>query len=128
MRRLRWLHVRAAVYLVMARVALSFSSFRRLARSTPRNLGRSRDRAEERARALVAVARRLPLGLTCLHRALALVWLLRADGLAASLRIGVRPGEGVLAAHAWVEHDGVVLFDEDASAFVPFDAPVFVSE
>lgn len=124
MRRLRWLHVRALVWLVIARVALALLGIRRLVRTTPRRLGTNVVKAEERARAVDAIARRLPIGLTCLHRALALVWLLRADGLAAALRIGVRPGDGNLAAHAWVEHGGVVLLDEDASAFVAFDAPI----
>jgi hypothetical protein len=121
-RRLRWLHVRAAMWLLVARVALTVLGIRRLIRATLKPLGTDVVRAEERARAVDAIARRLPLGLTCLHRALALVWLLRADGLAAALRIGVRPGDGTLAAHAWVEHSGVILLDEDASAFVPFDA------
>jgi hypothetical protein len=125
MRRLRWLHVRAAVYLVAARVALSLFGLRRLVGAEPKGLGTSAADAEERARALTAMARRLPIGITCLHRALALVWLLRTDGLAAALRIGVRPRDGALAAHAWVEHDGVVLLDEDAAAFVAFDGPVF---
>lgn len=125
MRRLRWLHVRCAVYLLAARVALSLASLGRLARTNPKkDLCRSPALAEQRARSLAAVARRLPFPLTCLHRALALVWLLRAEGLTAALRIGVRPGDGNLAAHAWVEHDGLVLFDEDASAFIAFDAPI----
>jgi hypothetical protein len=127
-RRLRWIHLRAAVYLVAARLALSLFGLRWLAGTKSKPPGRSAADAEAHARAVDAVARRLPLGLTCLHRALALVWLLRADGLAAALRIGIRPGNGDLDAHAWVEHDGVALLDEDVSAFVAFEELGFRSE
>jgi hypothetical protein len=120
------MHLRALAYLLAARAALSLFGLKRLVRMKPRQLRGDADRAMNLARALDSVARRVPS--TCLQRALALVWLLRASGLAAVLRIGVRPGAGSLAAHAWVEHEGVVLLDEDASRFVPFDAPILVSE
>lgn len=126
MRRLRVVHLRALTYLLAARVALAMFDLKRVVRTKPRQLRTDVARATEIARALTGVGRRVPS--TCLHRALALVWLLRASGLAAVLRIGVRPGDGSLAAHAWVEHEGVVLLDEDASRFVPFDAPIVVSE
>jgi hypothetical protein len=49
------------------------------------------------------------LSATCLARSLVLCRLLRSEGLAADLRIGVaRPG-GAFRAHAWVEHHGVAL-------------------
>lgn len=125
MKRVRIAHLRALAYLVAARVALALFDLKRIARTKPRQLRGDAARATELARALNAVGRRVPS--TCLHRALALVWLLRASGLSATLRIGVRPGDS-FSAHAWVEHEGVVLLDEDASRFIPFDAPIVVSE
>lgn len=127
-KRARIAHLRALLYLCAARVILSVVELKRVMRVKPRRLSGDVERATNVARALDSVARRIPFGITCLHRALALVWLLRASGLAAVLRIGVRPGDGALTAHAWVEHEGVVLLDEDASRFVPFDAPILVSE
>ena len=59
--------------------------------------------------AVQATARLVPRA-TCLVRALALERLLKRDGQPARLRIGVakKPGEA-LAAHAWLESDGLVL-------------------
>lgn len=124
MRRVRIAHIEALAMLLAARAALATFGLRRLMKTKPRKLRGDVDRALSLARALAAVGRRVPS--TCLHRALALVWLLRAHGLGAVLRIGVRTGD--FAAHAWVEHEGVVLLDEDASRFVPFDTPILVSE
>jgi hypothetical protein len=47
----------------------------------------------------------------CLSRSLGLYWLLREAGYTATLRLGVSLAEGAFAAHAWVEHDDVVLND-----------------
>jgi hypothetical protein len=60
---------------------------------------------------------------TCLTRSLALVWLLRGQGLAGELRIGVRREAGEFLAHAWVEHGGTPLNDAPgiARAFAAFD-------
>jgi hypothetical protein len=48
---------------------------------------------------------------TCLHRSLTLWWLLRRQGIASELRIGVRMEQGRFEAHAWVERAGVALND-----------------
>ncbi len=48
---------------------------------------------------------------TCLHRSLTLWWLLRRQGVASELRIGVRMEQGRFEAHAWVEREGVALND-----------------
>jgi hypothetical protein len=63
---------------------------------------------------------------TCLTRSLLLRWLLRRYGTASDLRIGVRFEEGKLAAHAWVEKDGIPLNDrpELVSRYAAFDQPV----
>lgn len=71
-----------------------------------------RERAERAARAIQRVARRLPLRTNCLDQALALTWVLRASGIQATLRFGVRRDDEALAAHAWVEHDGQPLLDD----------------
>lgn len=63
---------------------------------------------------------------TCLTRSLLLRWLLRRYGTPSDLRIGVRFEEGVLAAHAWVEKDGIPVNDspEVVARFAAFDQPV----
>ena len=63
---------------------------------------------------------------TCLTRSLLLRWLLRRYGTASDLRIGVRFEEGVLAAHAWVEKDGIPVNDrpEAVARYAAFDQPV----
>ena len=63
---------------------------------------------------------------TCLTRSLLLRWLLRRYGTASDLRIGVRFEEGELAAHAWVEKDGIPLNDspEVVARYAAFDQPV----
>ncbi|MCB0185332.1 MAG: lasso peptide biosynthesis B2 protein, partial [Caldilineaceae bacterium] len=48
----------------------------------------------------------------CLSRSLTLWWLLRRQGIAADLRIGVRRHQGVLEAHAWVEYLGMPLNEQ----------------
>jgi len=60
---------------------------------------------------VAAVAPRLPLRTTCLVESLAVDAMLRRRGYASEIRFGVRPsGPHALAAHAWVEHRGVVVF------------------
>jgi len=60
---------------------------------------------------LVTVASRYAPGrATCLKDALVLVWLLRREGVEALVRIGVARNAGGLKAHAWLEHDGGIIF------------------
>lgn len=70
-------------------------------------------RAAPLAQSAHAAARRWP-GTLCLQRSLLLVWLLRRRGLGGRLRIGVRPEQGQLAAHAWVEVAGRAINDSPA--------------
>jgi hypothetical protein len=62
----------------------------------------------------------------CLTRSLLLRWLLRRFGTASDLRIGVRFEEGKLAAHAWVERDGIPVNDrpEVVACYAAFEQPV----
>jgi hypothetical protein len=63
---------------------------------------------------------------TCLTRSLLLRWLLRRYGTNSDLRIGVCFEQDKLAAHAWVENDGIPVNDrpEDVARFAPFGQPV----
>lgn len=66
---------------------------------------------------------------SCLAQSLTIWWLLRRQGIPASLRIGVRKHNGRLEAHAWTEHQHRVLNDDAniAMRFSPFggDGGVF---
>ena len=118
----------AAAVLVLARVTLALGGFPRVRRMLTRERAlTTRDgdakRARELAKAVVRASQRLPVRTTCLDRALALWWLLRAHGIGGALRIGVRGGER-LEAHAWVEHAGAPLYDDEAEEYAAFDAPI----
>jgi Transglutaminase-like superfamily len=51
---------------------------------------------------------------TCLEESLALWYLLRKQGIPACLRIGVRKQKEQFEAHAWVEHGGEALNQDEA--------------
>ena len=70
----------------------------------------------EVARVVDMASRYTPVSNTCLHRSLALWWLLRRRGFDSSLRLGMRRHDGRFEAHAWVEHGGVILNDHQAAA------------
>lgn len=59
----------------------------------------------------------------CLSRALALLWLLRKQGMEGELRIGVRKAEGQLLAHAWIEVSGQPLAERGdvTLKYAPFE-------
>jgi len=61
------------------------------------------------SRMVLAAARNSPVPSTCLERSLSLWWLLARQGIATQFRIGVRKDGKKLAAHAWVERDGVAI-------------------
>jgi hypothetical protein len=60
----------------------------------------------------------------CLPKSVVLQWLLRREGIAATLCIGVRRDDGRLDAHAWVEHRGMPLLDPSSGLerLTEFDA------
>jgi Transglutaminase-like superfamily len=78
---------------------------------------------------MVAVAcRRHPLRSSCLPRSIVLWSLLRRQGIAADVRIGVRcDSQGEFHAHAWLEWNGEVLIDaaEVGSQYLPFIRSAF---
>jgi hypothetical protein len=63
---------------------------------------------------------------TCLQRSLALLWLLRRNGISSELHIGTRKEDGRLEAHAWIEIEGVVLNDSGdvRCRYEPFDREI----
>lgn len=79
--------------------------------------------AQAAARILHSACRWCPFPANCLVRSLVLCRLLNGWKLTGELRIGVAQPEGRLIAHAWVEHEGVVLNDSQdvGMRFAAFD-------
>ena len=109
---MRRLHMRLKIEAALFLIAARFFGVRPLR-------GRFRKNGDPIAfaKAIQSAARRLPLHTTCLDRARALYWMLRAHGCPAELRIGAHRENGTFTAHAWVEHDGVPLLDDEARRF-----------
>jgi Transglutaminase-like superfamily len=61
---------------------------------------------------------------SCLEESLVTWYLLGRQGIASSLRIGIRKSEEKFGAHAWVEKDGVALnqSDEQHQHYAAFEA------
>ena len=78
--------------------------------------GGASERVGEVARVVAMAARHAPGDHTCLHRSMALWWMLRRRGFDGRLMMGVRKGDAAFEAHAWVNHAGVVLNDDPAVA------------
>ena len=118
----RWLLFQALVLLATIGLCLRVSTFDRV-HNTLGNLlppgdedgARGWDPAPERvvtlSRMVEMASRHTPLPTTCLHRSLALWWLLGRRGLESRLRFGVRNNAGRFQAHSWVEHRGTVIND-----------------
>jgi hypothetical protein len=64
------------------------------------------------ARVVAMASRHTPSPNSCLHRSLALWWLLRRRRFDSHLHFGARRQQSGFEAHAWVEHNGVVVFDD----------------
>ena len=77
-------------------------------------------------RIVPAVARRLPVEVVCLPRAMAAHWMLRRRGISSHLVFGARraaPGRGP-DYHAWLTVDGdTVMGGRNAAAYTPLLAP-----
>lgn len=74
------------------------------------------DRVLATSQLVDAASRNTGLRHTCLHRSLALWWLMRRRGVDVTLKIGARRCTDGLEAHAWVEHAGVIVNDPEAAA------------
>lgn len=121
-------HLLLPAIVLLLRVAgfrRSYALLKRWQRSRLQPGERESERYAARTATLVyAAAGNVPVPSTCLSRSLTLWHLLRRQGVAADLRIGVRRADGAFQAHAWVEVGGAVLND-DASVhhrFSAFDA------
>ena len=115
----RWLIVEAAMLLAVARLGIVGMRFSVLRRALDRagRIHRRRPRGTPESSvarlgwAVAAVARRAPFRTTCLVESLAADAMLRRRGYASEIRFGVRPpSRGAITAHAWVEHEGAVVF------------------
>lgn len=77
-------------------------------------------RAAEVARVVAMACRHTPLANSCLHRSLALWWLLRRRHIDAELRMGARQEKGAFEAHAWVEYRNTIVGEtEPDHRYVP---------
>jgi hypothetical protein len=102
-----------AVFLVYLQVAFLLPPFLLVSRATrwaltPRATTAGGDETQRILRMLDAIFEVWPTRISCLQRALTVVFALRRRGYGADLRIGVRKIGSNLQAHAWVELDGVV--------------------
>lgn len=84
----------------------------------------SKDIVEKTCRMVRAAVRYGIPGASCLEASLTLWYLLRLQGISASMRIGVRKHANLFEAHAWVEHEGAALnqVEEVHRHFAPFDS------
>lgn len=114
-RRMFW---RALALLPLVRLSLRIRGYkktqewldRRLAGSDALQHASYGNASLERTCRMVSVAVHYGIGnSSCLDESLVLWYLLRSQGVATSLRIGVRKENEEFAAHAWVEHEGVAL-------------------
>lgn len=62
----------------------------------------------------------------CLKRSLVLWYLLRRQGIASDLRIGVRREQGEFQAHAWIEYESIIVNDSPSihQCFTAFEQPL----
>ena len=107
--------------LLVASLAITILPFRLLTRTMGHPRGAAsveidRDRlAAEVTRAIERAARRLPLRIVCLHKALATHWMLRRRGIATHIHYGISPGGAALKAHVWVDAAGTIIMGEEES-------------
>jgi hypothetical protein len=119
----RRLLLEAVAFLVGIRLALRILGFRRVygALDRVRSIRARRGAAIQTSGGVIPVtrsvdraARHVPFATTCLHRSLALWWMLGRRGLGGELRFGARKQQGRLEAHAWVEYGGLALNEDPA--------------
>lgn len=104
------LAIEAFVSLAWARLALRLSPHRVLRNAVARR-GEGADPDSRLIEIFAGVAARTPIRHTCLHRSLALQWILARRGTHARLCIGVGEKPSLLPGHAWLEIDGRIVND-----------------
>jgi len=118
----RWLLVRSILYLPAIHVALMSFGYSRTHRMletwTPLKPKEKTIPEKEMLRRAQEIARIVAIAAfhgfytaTCLRRSLLLWWFLHGEGIESRICFGVRKLNGTLEAHAWVEHEGVVVND-----------------
>jgi len=114
----QWFLFEALGWLCWAKLLLLFVPFRWIASRLGRVKGETPSPISEVERRLAlrvswavqSVALNLPLGFVCLPQAIAAKWMLRRRGLASTLYLGLRKGEGLkLGAHAWLRVGDKIL-------------------
>ncbi|HUI50302.1 MAG TPA: lasso peptide biosynthesis B2 protein [Terriglobales bacterium] len=75
----------------------------------------SLDRVRKISRSVRSAVHHAFLRFTCLEESLALWYVLRKQGIASQLRIGVRKSHGKFEAHAWVEYAGEAVNQPEAA-------------
>jgi hypothetical protein len=90
----------------------------------PENQSGEQEKVQAACRMVIAALRYSLLQYSCLEESLTLWYLLRKQGIAACLRIGVRKENEKFEAHAWVERDGTALNEPEAlhEHYAAFDA------
>lgn len=124
----RSLLMQSLLLLPLIALALHFLGFRRLHAAlaqllpNPTSSPQKPSDAATTAQMVLLANRRGFYRANCLQQSLVLWALLRRQGMASDLRIGVRKAEGKFEAHAWVEYRGCVLNDcqEVRQQFTPF--------
>jgi hypothetical protein len=125
--------LRAAALLPLISASLSLRGFRKTQAFLQKFLPSSNEIQDSSAPAalveltvrMVRAAVRHSVGHpTCLEESLELWWLLRRQGMACELRIGVRKEGEKFEAHAWVERNGAALNEPEAlhEHYAAFDA------
>ncbi len=129
---------RAAVLLPLVGASLRLRGYNRTQEWLQARLGRrnpalprttgSKDIVGTTCRLVRAAVHHGMPGASCLEASLTLWYLLRLQGISASVRIGVRKHMNLFEAHAWVEHEGVALnqSEEVHRHFAPFDSKFHV--
>lgn len=114
----RLLLIEAAFFMTLARLAVSFVPFRRLAPYLGQHMKESpeetselhRIRAHRIARSIQRVNPLLPWTCTCLGQALAAMVMLRRCGHGSTLYLGVTRGiDSQIDAHAWLRSGDVIV-------------------
>ena len=113
-----WLLVEAGILLVVARLAVWFAPFRRVAARLGEEMAESPAELTDKQRetalsigwAVRTLGRRLPWMSQCLVQAVAATWMLQRRRISSTLYFGLaKDSDGSLKAHAWVRSGEKIL-------------------
>ena len=107
----------ACLWLALASAAIRLLPFKTLVRTMGRGCAISVDAAgnhvDEAATAVRRAAARMPWRTACFDRGLATHWMMRWQGIPATLHYGIDPRDEELSAHVWVSFGGRILIGEE---------------